>query len=693
MAPLTTTAARPIATPLDPRLAGVERMAAPRLAAVDRQRERHRLLMRDASVLAGSDAAIDAMDAGNALARVFPGAEEMGRRSAAVLGIPGERDRLAEACTRAKAHRFALLGTPLMPLGRDLDWHCDYRVSKRYPREVDYLALGRAAFPLLVDREHEAELKFVWDLNNLHWLPALAAGRHALADPTCATAIADDIRSWLAANPPFAGVNWFCPMNVAMRAANLIAALAACSGELDPGLRRDALRSLFRHGLCIMGHLEVETAAKRNNHYLTNLMGMQLLGWLFRDLPLGAEWLAFATAELEAEATYQFLPDGVCFEDSTSYHRLSTEMLLLAAITARRNDRPMSAGFLAQLTRALHFTRDILGPDQRIPQFGDNDNGRIVQYAGYGSMAGTDHRHLLALGGEFLDDDVLRLAGAGAQADPLWLLGSWREPVRAATATASHSYPASGFHICRDPASTLVVHNGRISLPSAGGHAHCDQLSFTLHQGNRQIFVDPGSYRYSSDFAARNAFRSVAYHNTVQVDDLPMHVYDTATFEGLWWMIDGAAAETREVRLDGGTWRFTGAHSGFRTANARVERTLAWRPASGALELTDAVLPIDPARGLAAATTARSRLLLGPGIEVQLDDRYRLALLADGRRIGSLTATVPALVRHLWFSPGYGSRVPALQLEFAWHPSRTAQVTIGIELGGPGSVVPAMPVS
>jgi uncharacterized heparinase superfamily protein len=296
-------------------------------------------------------------------------------------------------------------------------------------------------------------------------------------------------------------------------------------------------------------------------------------------------------------------------------------------------------------------------------------------------MAGTDHRHLLALGGAFFADDHLRRAGAGARGDALWLLGNGSELAPLAhSKVESSSYPASGFHICRDHTSTLVVHNGRISLLSGGGHAHCDQLSFTLHQGQRQIFVDPGSYRYSSDFAARNAFRSVAYHNTVQLDDLPMHDYDTETFEGLWWMIDGAAAQTTQAGLTGDTWTFLGSHTGYAAAQARVERSLRWRPAVGDLELTDRIDPLQNGTPLSPTLVARSRLLLGPGIEVRSDDRYRLTLLADGQPIGTLTATAAPLLRHLWFSPGYGSRMPALQVEFAWKPALQASLTIQVSL-------------
>lgn len=678
-------ASQPAQVTLHPRLAAVERMAPERFAGIEAVRRQHRALMADGAALARLDAAVDALDANSLLARVAPSSAELAARAALVRQVaPDEASRLREACARAKAHRFQLLGTPLMPLEERLDWHRDYRVNKRYRADVDYLALGRDAFPLLVDREHEAELKFVWDLNNLHWVPSLAAGRFLLGDAACVGAFAADWQHWMEANPPFLGVNWFCPMNVAMRAANAVVGLGAFAGELDPALVRRSLRCLLRHGLGIMGHLEVETAAKRNNHYLTNVMGMYLLGWMFRDLDLGAQWLAFASAELEAEVRYQFNPDGVCFEDSTAYHRLSTEMLLLCAITARRNHAELSPEYHRRLRAALHFTRGISGPDGRIPQFGDNDNGRILQFHGYGSVASTDQRHLLAVGGGFYDDDDLRRAGLGAESDACWLLGAWQDPAPAAPRRESLGWAQGGFHVHRAPQGVLTMRSGAISLACAGGHAHCDQLAFTLHTARGPLFVDGGSYRYSSDFAARNAFRSVAWHNTVQIDDLPMHEYDPTTFEGLWWMIDQAACTTLAAGEDGdGWWRFRGRHHAFAAANCLVERELAWQPGAGRLLLSDRICAADPARPLAATTRAASRLLLAPGLDVRWLESGRLAIEDAAGVAATLTvpAGVAARVRQRWFSPGYGSREPALQLEFTWAPAAQPVLELVIVLG------------
>jgi hypothetical protein len=63
----------------------------------------------------------------------------------------------------------------------------------------------------------------------------------------------------------------------------------------------------------------------------------------------------------------------------------------------------------------------------------------------------------------------------------------------------------------------LVVKAGPFGEGSAG-HSHSDVLSLTARAGSREILIDPGTFTYVADPAARNRFRGSAAHNTVRID-------------------------------------------------------------------------------------------------------------------------------------------------------------------------------
>ncbi len=570
-------------------------------------------------------------------------------------------------------HKFTLLGYGPAEFGFPLKWHCDYRSSKEWPADVDFRAMGDKMFDLIVDRKAGFEVKFPWDLSNLMWLPSLSCAYHLTGDRKYIESFNYDISDWITKNPYPLGVNWICPMNIAIRAINMIAGLTSLHPVLERDLIHMTMKSLFSHGVGIMGYLELGKSDRRNNHYLTDLAGLYFLGHFFKDTEEGREWLDFATDELELESEYQFYPDGVNFEESTSYHRLSSEMLLLCATLSKVNGAGFSKGFLKRLHRSLGFTRDIMQESGRIPMFGDNDNGRILQFHGFSKTVSADHRHILATGGEFFNDDCLRYHGRNTAAEAIWLLGNFKSPSSSFEKTGPilKTYPDSGYFIIEDVKSKIVVRNARLSQSCGGGHAHCDQLSFTLSYGMQEIFVDPGTFLYSSSFEERNKFRSVEYHNTIQIGSEPMHEYDRTSFGGLWWMKDHANAETIQCKQNEKSIIFQGkiSYPGY-----EVFRNLEY--SHGIFILADSANRISKK---SMPERAFSRFMLDPEL-VPSNAKAGIVSIRNSSQevctIEIMSAGCSMEIKNMWVAPEYGTKIQAKQLVFCWLPENGFKINI-----------------
>jgi len=618
-------------------------------------------------------------DIANVSRRFFSSPEEIAAKAAIVAkDFPEEAIALKSTCKDILDHRFNLLGYGPAGFGFPIKWHCDYRSSKEWAGDVNYLALGQKMFDVIVDKKAGLEVKVPWDLSNMMWLPSLACSYHLTGNRKYFEAFKNDMSDWIVKNPYPLGVNWICPMNIAIRAMNMIVGLTALYPALEKDFLLEAICSLFQHGIAIMAYPELGNNDKRNNHYLTDLAGLYFLGHFFRDTEEGVEWLDFSTKELELELEYQFYPDGVNFEESTSYHRLSSEMLLLCAILARDNGKGFSKDFTDRLHKSLNFTRDILQADGRIPMFGDNDNGRMLQFHGFSKTASADHRHILAVGGEFFNDDSLRFPGKNAAAEAVWLLGSFKSPSRPADKTGPilKKYPDSGYFIIEDKKTKIVIRNARINPSCGGGHAHCDQMSFTLSSGLQEIIVDPGTYLYSSNFEERNCFRSVEFHNTIQLGSEPMHEYDRNTFGGLWWMKDLADAETTEFRTEGKKIVFEGKiHSYEKNCGYLVCRKMTYE--HGVLSLVDSAIPVG--KNMKDKCPSCSRFLLAPGLVPSVEEKG-IVMIRKGSRIicffEILSETCNTRINDLWFAPGYGTKIPAKQIGIEWTPEINLKLKI-----------------
>jgi len=325
------------------------------------------------------------------------------------------------------------------PAYRPIDWQLDFRSGWRWREDV-------YAFDQPIPVHRGADVKVPWELARLQHLPQLAlcallaaAGRSGLrAAETYAREARAQILDFLAANPPRFGINWACPMDVGIRAANMALAvdlLAAAGIAVDAPFAAAFCRSLRDHARHIASHLEWSESG-RSNHYLGDLIGLL---WAAASLPADAEsdaWLAFAARELIGECERQFLPDGGNYEGSTAYHRLSGEICafgvaLILGIERTRADafasydnravrvRPpfpraplprhrhsggresvVPPAVFARLWRAAALARAVTRADGRFAQIGDCDSGRLFKLHPVGEeSAGGFRENALDAGG------------------------------------------------------------------------------------------------------------------------------------------------------------------------------------------------------------------------------------------------------------------------------------------------------
>jgi hypothetical protein len=299
---------------------------------------------------------------------------------------------------------------------RPIDWQLDFKSGYRWNEQTYFsgIKIGPAA---------GADIKVPWELARMQHLPqlALCLMRAQAGDARFASAeayyneIQAQLLDFIATNPPRFGVNWVCPMDIAIRAANWLLTLdllATVGYRLATPVLEIVSQSIADHVAQIVAHLEW-SEAYRTNHYLADIVGLMYAAARLEPSASNDAYLAFAAHELISEAGVQFYPEGACYEGSTSYHRLSAELLLFGAALlaglpeARRaafrsyspsairvrppfappplamfpdaggNPHPFPKDFSDRLWRAAEFTEAVTRPDGKICQIGDTDSGRL----------------------------------------------------------------------------------------------------------------------------------------------------------------------------------------------------------------------------------------------------------------------------------------------------------------------------
>lgn len=494
-----------------------------------------------------------------------------------------------------------------------IDWQIDFKSGFRYSEKGWYKKQP-------VGKPRGADIKVPWEISRMQHLPQLSI--FAINLPNKRDRIIKEFKNevydFAATNPINMGANWTCTMDVGIRAANMLIAHDSVKGMdqsniLDNEFEKFFGNFIYEHGEFIINNLEWNDG-NNNNHYLSDICGLLFVSSYLERNEVVDSWLAFSIQEIINCMEKQFYDDGGNFEGSTSYHRLSSELMIYSTAlvygllkTDKRKvlneynyriiKRLLPANmqkfdlsdekffpklYLDRLFRAGLFTMDITKQNGRITQIGDNDSGRFFKFSPIGELLSVNaaiYKYQNLEGykrregvDQYYDEDLLNhstliSALSGIYDFDEFKMFSQKYPFEKSIIEAIAkntkikneynknrievicddlslnyknqsvvnfkyysdyqinsenikliSYPSFGLYIFKENNFYLSIYAGRNGRNCNGSHSHNDKLSFELNLFGKDIFVDPGTYLYTSIPEMRNKFRSIKAHNVIIAD-------------------------------------------------------------------------------------------------------------------------------------------------------------------------------
>src|SRR5262245_8477273 len=448
--------------------------------------------------------------------------------------FPAERDAIINTAEAALAGKFSLLGHKMLSFGdppdSPIDWSLDSVSGKRAP-----LRHWSELHPF--DPLGGGDPKVVWELNRHAHFVTLGQAYWLTNDNRFAAAFVDQVSAWIDANPATMGINWASSLEVAFRSIAWLWALGLCvdSGEVTPDFFARLLKSLIAHGRHIERYLSYYFSP--NTHLTGEALGLFYLGLALPEMNRAEGWRDLGLQILLDQATKQILADGVYFEQSSYYHRYTTDFYTHLIALTQGYDNMIHRGPEGILRRKLEALLDhlmwITRPDGSAPLFGDDDGGRLIKLA---PREANDFRDTLAIGAAIFKRGDWKYVAGAAPAEMLWLMGPegvacYDRLEAEPPSEISREFRSSGYFVMRDgwrrDSSFVLIDCGPHGASVGAGHAHSDALSIEFASGGVTWLVDPGTYVYAADAKTRDEFRSTAAHNTVTVDDQPQSVAST----------------------------------------------------------------------------------------------------------------------------------------------------------------------
>lgn len=375
-------------------------------------------------------------------------------------------------------HVFDILGSGPMQLPPVLDWYYEFKKDNvRNPFNSTDTSFSYATYAQVFHQDvpvfstnsnfftYTEDIKVLWEIGRMHHLSTLGMAYGVNKDERYVQAFVGDISSFQNQVSFAYGVHWKCPMDVAIRAINLIWARhffqEACS--LQFWQKYDQM--LYQHMIYLEWNFE--ESDKPNNHLLADYVGYFYLVAFFSEFSWANKRLDKAIELVFNGFAQQILADGTAYEGSTAYHRLDCELLLhatsLMQVLNRKNN--LLEAMLAQMFEFLAVMTD---HGESLVTIGDDDSGRIV----FGLRNNRDLKN------------------------------------------TPHIFPHFGIGIIRTHRIHLTLRAPVIESWQPSGHFHHDALAMTLSVNGRRLFVDPGSFVYTANVAWRNQFKASISHNT-----------------------------------------------------------------------------------------------------------------------------------------------------------------------------------
>ncbi|MDD2654202.1 MAG: alginate lyase family protein [Candidatus Omnitrophica bacterium] len=445
-------------------------------------------------------------------------------------------------------HIFDLLGSGPKKLSgegegyQDIDWHSDFKSGFKWNHKTFFRNIRFG------DKEG-VDVIVPWELSRFQHLIFLGQAYILNRDEKYAQEFVSQVGDWIRYNPIGFGVNWFSTMDVAIRAANWLVALEYFSGSSTITIEflEKFYTSVYEHGAFIRYYLK--TRPVRNNHYLANIAGLFFISIYCPFFKESKKWQSFAVKELEKEMLHQVYPDGCDFEASTSYHRLALEMFFYCDLLAKRNGTVFSFKYQQRLRKMFEFLLYSVKPNGRIPQIGDNDNGRFLVFC---KRPVLEHKYLLSIAAVYYKDSEFNLSEFGFDEETFWVFGKEGVEIFQSLSLrkwplASKAFADAGWYIVRHGNDYCFISCGPNGQDGRGGHAHNDKLSFELMLNGEDIIVDPGTYAYTSYPVQRNRFRSTEYHNAIKFNNYEQNEFCKKNIFSLPDLVKIEFADLRET--------------------------------------------------------------------------------------------------------------------------------------------------
>lgn len=388
------------------------------------------------------------------------------------------------------------------------DWSAGFQTETEWPDTFSYSLEYK-------QRDDIGDARSNWELNRHFQFALLAKDYYASGDKKYLNELIMLIEDWNQKNPFLWGISWTSVMEIAIRCSNWCYTYCFLAKSND--VPKETLTQLQTGILNMTTYIENHYSrySSANNHLIVEAYAIGQSGVLVGN----QKWIDLAVSVLTREFPLQNYSDGINKELSLHYQSFYMEAVGLLMRLLQKNDISVPESWYTWLSKMSEYLATCIGKRDEVVEFGDNDEGKILDLCGCGF---NHYKYVLGLMSCLLEKEYKDVSECCE--NPKWL---FTNEERAAACKKerfdpkkSACYKEGGNTILRsdDERILIGIDHAALGFGSIAAHGHADALSFQMYVGGQPVFVDPGTYIYHCDIENRNAFRRTENHNTACID-------------------------------------------------------------------------------------------------------------------------------------------------------------------------------
>lgn len=392
-------------------------------------------------------------------------------------------------------------------LGKDYDWITNpdsgfvYDINKHFTQIEDY-------------SKFSGDIKYVWEKSRFnHITTIMRYDYHFEVDKS--EMVLHEIEDWIAKNPINQGPNYKCSQEITIRIFNWLFVLYYYKNSINLTESRFStiINSIYWQCKHVYNNINFSRIAVRNNHAITETLGIYTFGLLFPFFKESKKWKKNGKKWLEKEISYQIYPDGTFLQFSMNYHRVVVQLLTYAIQINKFNDKPFEPTFYDRANKSLVFLYNCMNElNGNLPNYGANDGAIFFKLC---TQEYRDYRPQL----ESLACSLNHKWPLSASEEKSWFSiqdsnNSFNDYIK--NNNHINIFNNGGYFLIRDKIDnslTFIRCGNHKDRPSQADNLHVD-----IWINDENILRDAGSYKYNTEQKYLNYFGSTKAHNCLTID-------------------------------------------------------------------------------------------------------------------------------------------------------------------------------